>query len=152
MLLERGCGSAADGAVQSHEDPMPKSKSVKSGKLLQSKSKHHKSNRLSTRTPVSRQRMRSRMVGTTSIADPRQDRPVTKQARVIAMLCAPAGATIDAIMKVTNWQQHSVRGFLTAVVRKKLGFDLLSEAAESGRIYRINGQRVSSSASTKTAA
>ena len=152
VLLKRGCGSAADGAVQSHEDPMPKSKSVKSGKLLQSKSKHHKSNRLSTRTPVSRQRMRSRMVGTTSIADPGPGRPVTKQARVIAMLCAPAGATIDAIMQVTNWQQHSVRGFLTAVVRKKLGFDLLSEAAESGRIYRINGQRASSSASTKTAA
>ena len=92
------------------------------------------------------------MVGTTSIADPGPGRPVTKQARVIAMLCAPAGATIDAIMKVTNWQQHSVRGFLTAVVRKKLGFDLLSEAAESGRIYRINGQRASSSASTKAAA
>ena len=131
---------------------MPKSKSVKSGKLIQSKSKHHKSNRLSTRTPVSRQRMRSRMVGTTSIAGPGQDRPITKQARVIAMLCAPAGATIDAIMQVTNWQQHSVRGFLTAVVRKKLGFDLLSESADNGRIYRIYGQRASSSASTKTAA
>ena len=53
------------------------------------------------------------------------------------MLRAPAGATIAAIMTATNWQQHSVRGFLAGVVRKKLGFNLLSENAAKGRIYRI---------------
>ena len=56
---------------------------------------------------------------------------------MIALLCSPSGATIDAIMQVTKWQQHSVRGFLAAVVRKKLGFDLGLEAGEGGRIYRI---------------
>ena len=68
------------------------------------------------------------------------------------MLCAPAGATIDAIMKVTDWQQHSVRGFLTAVVRKKLGLDLQSKTGDGGRVYRIRQRTVTAVANTKPAA
>ena len=55
----------------------------------------------------------------------------------LAMLRAPAGATIASIMKVTEWQQHSVAGFLAGVVRKKLGLNLVSDAADKGRVYRI---------------
>jgi hypothetical protein len=61
----------------------------------------------------------------------------TKHDRVIAMLRAPAGATIASLATATEWQQHSVRGFLAGVVRKKLGLNLVSEQTDKGRVYRI---------------
>jgi Protein of unknown function (DUF3489) len=71
-------------------------------------------------------------------------RPDTKHARIIAMLRAPAGTTIAAIMAATDWQQHSVRGFLAGVVRKKLGLNLISEQTDKGRVYRIKDGKASS--------
>ena len=68
----------------------------------------------------------------------------TKHARIIAMLRAPAGATIAAIMTATEWQQHSVHVFLAGVVRKKLGLNLVSERTDKGRVYRIKDGKTSS--------
>ena len=68
----------------------------------------------------------------------------TKHARIIAMLRAPAGTTIAAIMTATDWQQHSVRGFLAGVVRRKLDLNLVSELTDRGRIYRIKDGKASS--------
>jgi Protein of unknown function (DUF3489) len=51
----------------------------------------------------------------------------TKQEQVLTMLSQVDGVSIDAIMKATGWQQHSVRGFFAGTVRKKLGFELTSE-------------------------
>ncbi len=70
-------------------------------------------------------------------------RPDTKHHHIVAMLRAPAGATIAAIMAATDWQQHSVRGFLAGVVRKKLGLNLVSEQTDKGRVYRIKDGRAS---------
>jgi Protein of unknown function (DUF3489) len=71
-------------------------------------------------------------------------RPDTKHARIITMLQAPTGTTIAAIMTATDWQQHSVRGFLAGVVRKKLGLNLVSEQTDKGRVYRIKDVKTSS--------
>jgi hypothetical protein len=61
----------------------------------------------------------------------------SKQDSVIAMLKSPAGATIDAMIKATGWQQHSVRGFLAGVVRKRLKLKLGSKKVDGKRVYQI---------------
>ena len=63
----------------------------------------------------------------------------SKQSRVIAMLQSSAGATIAAMMKATGWQQHSVRGFLAGVVRKRLKLKLASKKVDGMRVYQIAG-------------
>src|SRR5450759_2504997 len=76
-------------------------------------------------------------------------RPDTKHARIIAMLRTPAGATVAAIRTATEWQQHSVRGFLAGVVRKKLGLNLVSESTDQGRVYRIKDSKASPGAADR---
>jgi Protein of unknown function (DUF3489) len=63
--------------------------------------------------------------------------PGSKLDSVIAMLKSPTGATIDAMMKATGWQQHSVRGFLAGVVRKRIKPKLGSKKVDGKRIYQI---------------
>ena len=68
-------------------------------------------------------------------------RGASKQAVVLNMLGRTRGTTIDAITQATGWQTHSIRGFLSGVVRKKLKLKLLSEKVGDERTYRIAGGR-----------
>jgi len=60
-----------------------------------------------------------------------------KQAKLLDLLRRPAGATIAVLSDASGWQQHSVRGFLAGVVRKKLGLELVSAVEADQRVYRI---------------
>jgi hypothetical protein len=62
----------------------------------------------------------------------------SKQDKIVALLQRPNGATLDALVKETQWQKHSVRGFLAGTVRKKLKLPLLSEKIDGVRTYRIS--------------
>ena len=67
---------------------------------------------------------------------------VTKQERVLTLLSQPNGASIAEMMQATDWQQHSVRGFLAGTEKKKLGFSLTSSKPDDGvRRYRIETRR-----------
>jgi hypothetical protein len=68
---------------------------------------------------------------------PTTKRSSTKQETVLGMLRQPKGTTVAAIAKAAGWQQHSVRGFLAGVVKKKLKLKLKSEMTGDKRIYSI---------------
>ena len=68
--------------------------------------------------------------------------PVTKHAQLLQLLNRPEGASIEDMMQATEWQQHSVRGFLAGTVKKKMGLALTSSKAEGVvRRYRIATRR-----------
>ena len=114
--------------------------------MTRPKSKPKAATRSATRE-IRKAASRARSASASSKSAPRPD---TKHSRIVAMLRTPAGATIAAIMTATDWQQHSVRGFLAGVVRKKLGLNLVSEQTDKGRVYRIKDGKASPAAADRT--
>ena len=62
----------------------------------------------------------------------------SKIAKILDLLKRSGGATMKELMKATGWQPHSVRGFLSGTVAKKMGRSLASTKSEDGeRSYSI---------------
>src|SRR5947209_16005246 len=67
-----------------------------------------------------------------------KQRRTSKTETILSLLERAKGTSLDEMMKATGWQGHSVRGFLSAVVKKKLRLKLTSEENDEGlRRYRI---------------
>jgi hypothetical protein len=62
----------------------------------------------------------------------------TKTAKILDLLKRPGGATAKQLMRATAWQAHSVRGFLSGTVGKKMGLTVTSVKGEDGeRSYSV---------------
>lgn len=62
----------------------------------------------------------------------------TKLAEIVDAMKRPGGATIAQMMASTGWQAHSVRGAISGMVRKRLGYEVVTEKGADGqRAYRI---------------
>jgi hypothetical protein len=61
----------------------------------------------------------------------------TKSERIIALLKQPEGATLKAIMAATGWQAHSVRGFISGQLTKRMGLKVKSFKRDDERVYRV---------------
>jgi hypothetical protein len=71
---------------------------------------------------------------------PKSDGPRhgTKTALVVALLQRKNGATLSEIREATSWQAHSVRGFISGTLGKKMGLTVTSVKREDGaRVYSI---------------
>ena len=62
----------------------------------------------------------------------------TKTAQALTLLRRPGGATLAELMKVLSWQAHSVRGFISGTLGKKMDLPVVSQKREDGtRVYSI---------------
>lgn len=65
---------------------------------------------------------------------------LSKSAQIINLLNRPNGASIPELVKVTTWQAHSVRGFISGTLKTKRGLLITSEQTEGkDRRYKIAG-------------
>ena len=63
----------------------------------------------------------------------------SKKAIVLGLLRRPEGATLDDIMSATGWLAHSVRGFISGAITKKMGLNVTSaKRADGQRVYQIS--------------
>lgn len=64
--------------------------------------------------------------------------PAGKLGIILDLVKGPDGATVEALMKATGWQSHSVRAALTHQLRKKRGYQIVTQKAKGeATIYKL---------------
>ena len=123
-------GLQAIGAAPQEDPPAGRSKPEGTAKRSRSPSRP-----ASTRSTPGKPSRPPRAQGDSGARSPRSG---TKQEQMIGLLRRPEGASIEEMAKATSWQNHSVRGVISGVLKKKLGMTVVSEKNESGeRRYRL---------------
>jgi Protein of unknown function (DUF3489) len=93
--------------------------------------------RKSAKKAAASNKARVRPTSTKSAKNPKDTRKGSKTAKVVELLKRPAGATGTDLMKATGWQAHSVRGFLSGVLARKMGLKIKSAAENGERRYKL---------------
>jgi hypothetical protein len=61
----------------------------------------------------------------------------TKTEKILSLLRQPSGATLAALMAATQWQAHSLRGFISGQLGKRMGLRVKSFRRDGDRVYRL---------------
>ena len=64
----------------------------------------------------------------------------TKSSLILKLLGCATGATVKELSAATNWQDHSVRGYLSGTLKKKMGLLVTSEVTDGTRHYKVDRQ------------
>lgn len=86
-----------------------------------------------SKTPTKPKTKAAIVVGKTSTASLK----TSKTEQVLTLLRGKTGASVDQIMQLTGWQAHSVRGFISGTIKKKLGLMLEVQVRDGIRHYQI---------------
>jgi hypothetical protein len=114
-----------------------------SARVAPAKAKSGKKATTSKKAPKSQKAAKPAQVSKAKVPKPKKEvgpRQGSKQSQVLEMLRAERGCTVAEIMAKTNWQAHTTRAFISAVVGKKLGLEVISTKPENGeRRYSVKG-------------
>jgi hypothetical protein len=123
-----------------HVAPVKPDATTKTTRLPKSATPKQGANKAATKTAASKRAAKPAVKKTadTMIGQPREG---SKKQVVLNLLRRKDGATLADIMKATDWQAHSVRGFISGSVGKKMGLAVESTKTDAGeRVYRITGK------------
>ena len=91
----------------------------------------------SSKKAPARKPVKTRKATVASRAATKAPRVDTKSAVILKLLARPAGASIEELAAATDWQHHSVRGFMSGALKKKRRLDVTSVIVDGVRRYHV---------------